>query len=127
MEGETTSFFELESWSREDPPTSVPPTTLHSKSRTTSSRPGWIQHRRHAAVSARGSFRDAELRAQRNGGYSEYNSWPVVDGDLIRNWGSVQLDKDEFVKVSIIASANVTRARLLARRGSTRQSSGMST
>lgn len=40
------------------------------------------------------------------GGYSEYNFWPVVDGDLVRNWGSIQLDKHEFVKVPIIAGTN---------------------
>lgn len=40
------------------------------------------------------------------GGYSEYNFSPVVDGDLIRNWGSIQLDKHEFVKVPIIAGSN---------------------
>lgn len=39
-------------------------------------------------------------------GYSDYNFSPVVDGDLIRNWGSVNLDRQEFVKVPIIAGTN---------------------
>lgn len=39
-------------------------------------------------------------------GSSEYNFWPVVDGDLVRNWGSIQLNKHEFVKVPIIAGSN---------------------
>ena len=40
------------------------------------------------------------------GGMSEYSFSPVVDGDFVRNWGSVQLDKQEFVKVPIIAGSN---------------------
>lgn len=40
------------------------------------------------------------------GGESDYNFSPVIDGDLIRNWGSVQLDRQEFVKVPIIAGTN---------------------
>ncbi len=39
-------------------------------------------------------------------GASEYNFWPVVDGDFARNWGSIQLDKGEFVKVPIMAGTN---------------------
>lgn len=39
-------------------------------------------------------------------GSSQYNFWPVVDGDLIRTWGSVQLTNDEFVKVPIISGTN---------------------
>lgn len=48
------------------------------------------------------------LNAVLNGtdGSSEYNFAPVVDGDLIRNWGSVQLNKHEFVKVPILAGSN---------------------
>ncbi|KAJ5651831.1 hypothetical protein N7507_009257 [Penicillium longicatenatum] len=50
----------------------------------------------------------ATLNAVLNGtgGSSEYNFWPVVDGDLIRNWGSVHLNKHEFVKVPILAGSN---------------------
>ncbi|KAJ5538721.1 hypothetical protein N7494_008200 [Penicillium frequentans] len=50
----------------------------------------------------------ATLNAVLNGtdGSSEYNFLPVVDGDLIRNWGSVQLNKHEFVKVPILAGTN---------------------
>jgi triacylglycerol lipase len=39
-------------------------------------------------------------------GNSDYNFSPVVDGDLIQNWGSIQLDKHAFVKVPIIAGSN---------------------
>lgn len=39
-------------------------------------------------------------------GTSDYSFWPVVDGDFIKNWGSIQLDKHEFVKVPIIAGTN---------------------
>ncbi|KAJ5797478.1 uncharacterized protein N7503_006774 [Penicillium pulvis] len=50
----------------------------------------------------------ATLNAVLNGtdGSSDYNFWPVVDGDLLRNWGSVQLNKHEFVKVPILAGTN---------------------
>ncbi|KAF9251790.1 hypothetical protein DTO013E5_3782 [Penicillium roqueforti] len=40
------------------------------------------------------------------GGNSDYNFWPVVDGDLIQTWGSIQLNKHAFVKVPIIAGTN---------------------
>ena len=48
------------------------------------------------------------LNAVLNGtdGASEYNFAPVVDGDLVRNWGSIQLNKHEFVKVPILAGSN---------------------
>ncbi|KAJ6086407.1 hypothetical protein N7467_005321 [Penicillium canescens] len=48
------------------------------------------------------------LNAVLNGtdGSSEYNFSPVVDGDFIRNWGSIQLSKHEFVKVPIISGTN---------------------
>ncbi|KAJ5965745.1 hypothetical protein N7481_012459 [Penicillium waksmanii] len=39
-------------------------------------------------------------------GYSEYNFSPVVDGDFVREWGSIQLDKHDFVKVPIISGTN---------------------
>lgn len=39
-------------------------------------------------------------------GSSEYSFSPVVDGDFIRNWGSIQLGKHEFVKVPIISGSN---------------------
>lgn len=51
------------------------------------------------------------------GGYSEYNFGPVVDGDLVRNWGSIQLDKHEFVKVPIIAGTNTDEGTAFGRRG----------
>ncbi|KAL4758095.1 Alpha/Beta hydrolase protein [Aspergillus foveolatus] len=35
-----------------------------------------------------------------------YSFWPTVDGDFLREWGSVQLDKGEFVKVPIISGTN---------------------
>ncbi|THC97527.1 hypothetical protein EYZ11_003007 [Aspergillus tanneri] len=49
-----------------------------------------------------------ELNSVLNGtdGQSEYNFSPVLDGDLIRNWGSVHLDRHEFVRVPIIAGTN---------------------
>lgn len=37
---------------------------------------------------------------------SGYNFWPIVDGDFIQNWGSIQLDEHAFVKVPIIAGTN---------------------
>ncbi|KAJ6181372.1 hypothetical protein N7485_000014 [Penicillium canescens] len=48
------------------------------------------------------------LNAVLNGtdGSSEYNFAPVVDGDFIRNWGSIQLSNHEFVKVPIISGTN---------------------
>lgn len=39
-------------------------------------------------------------------GNSEFNFGPVIDGDIIREWGSLQLDKHEFVKVPILAGTN---------------------
>lgn len=39
-------------------------------------------------------------------GASEYNFWPALDGDMIRNWGSNQLDQGQFVKVPIIIGTN---------------------
>ncbi|OJJ00758.1 hypothetical protein ASPVEDRAFT_127461 [Aspergillus versicolor CBS 583.65] len=39
-------------------------------------------------------------------GLSKYNFKPVVDGDLLQNWGSIHLDNHEFVKVPIIAGTN---------------------
>ncbi|KAJ5900337.1 uncharacterized protein N7473_004407 [Penicillium subrubescens] len=39
-------------------------------------------------------------------GSSEYNFSPVLDGDLVQNWGSIQLNNHEFVKVPIIAGTN---------------------
>jgi triacylglycerol lipase len=49
-----------------------------------------------------------KLNAVLNGtdGTSDYSFWPMVDGDLIRNWGSIQLDEHAFVKVPIIAGTN---------------------
>ncbi|PWY92122.1 carboxyesterase [Aspergillus heteromorphus CBS 117.55] len=49
-----------------------------------------------------------ELNAVLNGtdGESDYNFGPIVDGDLIRDWGSLQLDKQKFVKVPIISGTN---------------------
>lgn len=35
-----------------------------------------------------------------------YRLSPVVDGNLIPNWGSIQLDRHEFIKVPIIAGSN---------------------
>lgn len=39
-------------------------------------------------------------------GNSDFNFGPVIDGDIIRDWGSLQLDKHEFVKVPILAGTN---------------------
>ncbi|KAJ5626217.1 hypothetical protein N7510_002526 [Penicillium lagena] len=49
-----------------------------------------------------------QLNAVLNGtdGESEYSFAPVIDGDLIRNWGSIQLDRREFVKVPILMGSN---------------------
>lgn len=40
------------------------------------------------------------------GGSPAYNFGPVVDGDFLQKWGSVQLDNHEFVKVPILAGTN---------------------
>ena len=40
------------------------------------------------------------------GGDSAYDFSPIVDGDILRDWGSIQLDRQEFVKVPIIAGTN---------------------
>ena len=49
-----------------------------------------------------------QLNSVLNGtdGSSDYNFWPVLDGDLVRNWGSIQLNKHDFVKVPIIVGTN---------------------
>ncbi|KAJ5519578.1 Carboxylesterase type B [Penicillium fimorum] len=39
-------------------------------------------------------------------GNSDYNFSPVVDRDLIQDWGSIQLNKHAFVKVPIITGSN---------------------
>ncbi|KAJ9214436.1 hypothetical protein DTO166G4_4060 [Paecilomyces variotii] len=39
-------------------------------------------------------------------GNPQYSFWPVVDGDFMRKWGSVQLANDEFVNVPIISGTN---------------------
>lgn len=51
----------------------------------------------------------ATLNSVLNGtdGSSEYNFSPVLDGDFMRNYGSVQLNKHEFVKVPIISGTNM--------------------
>lgn len=48
------------------------------------------------------------LNAVLNGteGISDYNFSPVVDGDFIPNWGSIQLNKHAFVKVPIMSGSN---------------------
>ncbi|KAJ5220179.1 hypothetical protein N7468_009383 [Penicillium chermesinum] len=50
----------------------------------------------------------ARLNSVFNGTYGspKYNFGPVVDGDFIRDWGSIQLDKHEFVKVPVLAGSN---------------------
>lgn len=40
-------------------------------------------------------------------GSSDYNFSPVVDGDFMRDYGSVQLNNHEFVKVPIISGTNM--------------------
>lgn len=50
-------------------------------------------------------------------GYSEYNFSPVVDGDFVREWGSIQLDKHEFVKVPIISGTNTDEGTAFGPRG----------
>ncbi|PLB53376.1 cholinesterase [Aspergillus steynii IBT 23096] len=49
-----------------------------------------------------------ELNSVLNGtdGNPAYSFSPVVDGDLLRNWGSVHLQQHEFVRVPIIAGTN---------------------
>lgn len=39
-------------------------------------------------------------------GNSQYNFWPTLDGDMVRNWGSIQFDKGQFVKVPIMIGTN---------------------
>lgn len=50
-------------------------------------------------------------------GSSYYSFWPVVDGDLIRNWGSIQLDNHDFIKVPIIAGTNTDEGTAFGPRG----------
>lgn len=49
-----------------------------------------------------------ELNSVLNGtdGNPAYSFSPVVDGDLLKNWGSVHLQQHEFVRVPIIAGTN---------------------
>ncbi|KAL4897360.1 Alpha/Beta hydrolase protein [Aspergillus ambiguus] len=49
-----------------------------------------------------------ELNAAINGtnGKSQYNFSPVIDGDFVREWGSIQLRNHQFVKVPILAGTN---------------------
>ncbi|KAL4916162.1 Alpha/Beta hydrolase protein [Aspergillus aurantiobrunneus] len=51
------------------------------------------------------------------GGNPAYGFSPSVDGDLIREWGSTQLDKQEFVKVPIIAGTNTDEGASFGPRG----------
>ncbi|KAL2008244.1 hypothetical protein VTN00DRAFT_8226 [Thermoascus crustaceus] len=58
-------------------------------------------------------------------GSSQYNFGSVVDGDFLKNWGSVQLNNGQFVKVPIIAGTNTDEGtRDLGHRVSTRRSNG---
>ncbi|KAJ6018662.1 hypothetical protein N7522_000729 [Penicillium canescens] len=50
-------------------------------------------------------------------GGSDYNFSPVVDGDFIRNWGSIQLNKHAFVKVPIISGTNTDEGTAFGPRG----------
>lgn len=50
-------------------------------------------------------------------GDSDYNFSPVVDGDFIRNWGSIQLNKHAFVKVPIISGTNTDEGTAFGPRG----------
>ncbi|KAJ5347355.1 Carboxylesterase [Penicillium brevicompactum] len=50
-------------------------------------------------------------------GSSYYSFWPVVDGDLIRNWASIQLDRHDFIKVPIIAGTNTDEGTAFGPRG----------
>ncbi|KAI9934340.1 hypothetical protein ASPWEDRAFT_108326 [Aspergillus wentii DTO 134E9] len=49
-----------------------------------------------------------QLNSALNGtdGSPVYNFSPAIDGDLIRDWGSLNLDKEAFIKVPIIAGTN---------------------
>ncbi|EAU35844.1 cholinesterase [Aspergillus terreus NIH2624] len=49
-----------------------------------------------------------KLNAAINGtnGASEYNFSPVIDGDFVKEWGSIQLRDHKFVKVPILAGTN---------------------
>lgn len=50
----------------------------------------------------------ATLNSALNGtdGSSSYSFGPVVDGDFVQKWGSIQLDNHEFVKVPVLAGTN---------------------
>lgn len=60
-----------------------------------------------------------QLNSVLNGtnGASDYNFAPVVDGDLIKDWGSKQLDNGEFVKVPIISGTNTDEGTAFAPTG----------
>jgi triacylglycerol lipase len=51
-----------------------------------------------------------------DGGFG-YSFSPVVDGDFIRNWGSIQLNKHAFVKVPIISGTNTDEGTAFGPRG----------
>lgn len=51
------------------------------------------------------------------GGESKYNFAPVVDGDFIKTWGSVQLNNEEFVKVPIISGTNTDEGTAFGPKG----------
>lgn len=51
-------------------------------------------------------FEDLNAVFNGTGGNPAYSFWPSVDGDLIQDRGSVQLDNQKFVKVPILAGTN---------------------
>jgi triacylglycerol lipase len=52
------------------------------------------------------SFANLNAIINSTSGSPAYYFTPVVDGDLLRTWGSFQIDKHEFVKVPILAGSN---------------------
>ncbi|KAL3480880.1 cholinesterase [Aspergillus californicus] len=61
----------------------------------------------------------AKLNAVLNSttGDAAYDFWPTVDGDILQQSGSTQLDNQDFIKVPIIAGTNTDEGTSFAPRG----------
>lgn len=62
-------------------------------------------------------FEDLNAVFNGTGGNPAYSFWPSIDGDLLQDRGSVQLDKQEFVKVPILAGTNTDEGASFGPRG----------
>ncbi|BCS17296.1 uncharacterized protein APUU_10124A [Aspergillus puulaauensis] len=62
-------------------------------------------------------FEDLNAVFNGTGGNPAYSFWPSIDGDLLQDRGSDQLDKQEFVKVPILAGTNTDEGASFGPRG----------